>query len=68
MAKAQKPESPPIIKDNFSQLSDKINLKGQEIIKFISNIWGSIPSFDLNYSKGKFFIGFLRNAAISILI
>ena len=29
MTKAQKPESPPIIKDNFSQLSDKINLKGQ---------------------------------------
>ena len=36
MAKAQKPESPPIIKDNFPQLSGNTNLKGQEIIKFIT--------------------------------
>ena len=36
MAKAQKPVSPPIITDNFPQLHNKVNLKGQEIIKYIA--------------------------------
>ena len=34
MTKAQKPESPPIIKDSFPQLRGNINFKGQEINLF----------------------------------
>ena len=73
MAKAQKPESSPIIKDNFSQLSDKTNLKGQEIIKFISKTLPHKPGvYQMESDEGKIlYIGkakILLNALLITLL
>ena len=54
MVKAQKPDSPPIIKDNFPQLRDNINLKGQEIIKYISKTLPCKPGvYQMENEDGK---------------
>ena len=54
MTKAQKTESPPIIKDKFTQLRDNINLKGQEIIKFISKTLPHKPGvYQMESEEGK---------------
>ncbi len=69
MAKAQKPESPPIIKDNFSQLSENINLKGQEIIKFISKTLPHKPGvYQMESDDGKIlYIGKAKNLAKRVI-
>ena len=65
MAKAQKPDSPPIIKDNFPQLRDNINLKGQEIIKYISKTLPCKPGvYQMENEDGKIlYIGKAKNLA-----
>ena len=65
MAKAQKPDSPPIIKDNFPQLRDDVNLKGQEIIKYISKTLPCKPGvYQMENEDGKIlYIGKAKNLA-----
>ena len=63
MAKAQKPVSPPIIKDSFAQQHYKINLKGQEIIKYISKTLPHKPGvYQMENEDGKIlYIGKAKN-------
>ena len=65
MAKAQKPVSPPIIKDNFPQLNSKVNLKGQEIRKYISKTLPHKPGvYQMENEDGKIlYIGKAKNLA-----
>ena len=65
MAKAQKPDSPPIIKDNFPQLRGNVNLKGQEIIKYISKTLPCKPGvYQMENEDGKIlYIGKAKNLA-----
>ena len=65
MAKAQKPDSPPIIKDNFPQLRSKVNLNGQEIIKYISKTLPHKPGvYQMENDEGKIlYIGKAKNLA-----
>ena len=65
MTKAQKPESPPIIKDSFPQQSSNIYLKGQEIIKFISKTLPQKPGvYQMENEDGKIlYIGKAKNLA-----
>ena len=69
MAKAQKPESPPIIKDNFPQLSGNINLKGKEIIKFITKTLPHKPGvYQMESVKGEIlYIGKAKNLSKRVL-
>ena len=69
MAKAQKPESPPIIIDNFPQPSGNINLKGQEIIKFISKTLPHKPGvYLMENEEGKIlFFGKAKNLAKRVI-
>ena len=69
MAKAQKPESPPIIKDNFPQLSGNINFKGQEIIKFITKTLPHKPGvYQMENEDGKIlYIGKAKNLAMRVI-
>ena len=69
MTKAQKLESPPIIKDGFSQLSDKINLKGHEIIKYISKTLPHKPGvYQMESDEGKIlYIGKAKNLAKRVI-
>ena len=69
MTKAQKPISPPIIKDNFPQLRSKITLKGQEIIKYISKTLPHKPGvYQMENEDGKIlYIGKAKNLAKRIV-
>ena len=69
MAKTQKPFSLPIIKDNFPQLSSKVNLKGHEIIKYISKTLPNKPGvYQMENKEGKIlYIGKAKNLAKRII-
>ena len=65
MSKTRKPYSAPIIKDNIPQLRGKINLKGQEIIKYISKTLPHKPGvYQMENEDGKIlYIGKAKNLA-----
>ena len=69
MAKAQKPVSPPIIKDSFPQLRSKLNLKGEEIIKYISKTLPHKPGvYQMENEDGKIlYIGKAKNLAKRVI-
>jgi len=69
MAKAQKPVSPSIIKDNFPLLHSKIDLKGQEIIKYISKTLPHKPGvYQMENEEGKIlYIGKAKNLAKRVI-
>ena len=69
MTKAQKLKSSPIIKDNFPQLGEGINLAGQDIIKFISK---TLPHkqgvYQMENEDGKIlYIGKAKNLAKRVI-
>ena len=69
MTKAQKPESPPVIKDSFPQLRGNVNLKGQEIIKYISKTLPHKPGvYQMENEDGKIlYIGKAKNLAKRVI-
>ena len=69
MAKTQKPNTLPIFKDIFSQNKYNINLKGQEIIKFISKTVPHKPGvYQMENEEGKIlYIGKAKNLAKRVI-
>ena len=69
MTKAQKPESPPVIKDSFPQLRSNVNLKGQEIIRYISKTLPHKPGvYQMENDEGKIlYIGKAKNLAKRVI-
>ena len=54
MAQSEKPYSAPIIKDSFPQLRYKVNLKGEEIIKYIAKTLPHKPGvYQMENENGK---------------
>ncbi len=69
MTKAQKPDNPPVIKDSFPQLRGNVNLKGQEIIKYISKTLPHKPGvYQMENEDGKIlYIGKAKNLAKRVI-
>ena len=69
MIKAKIPNSYQIIKDNFPKLSGKVNISGQEIIKFISKTLPNKPGvYQMEDEKGKIlYIGKAKNLAKRVM-
>ena len=69
MTKAQKPDSPPVIKDSFPQLRSNVSLKGQEIIKYISKTLPHKPGvYQMENEDGKIlYIGKAKNLAKRVI-
>ena len=69
MAKAQIPDKSPIIKDNFPQIENRLKLKGQDIIKFISKTLPNKPGvYQMESEEGKIlYIGKAKNLAKRVI-